>query len=191
MTGHESFLRALIMVMPKWIKKANLQNDEIILTISPEKLAPCLAFLKYHTNTQYKMLMDICGVDYPNRDQRFEVVYIFLSVLYNSRIVVKVCVNETTPIQSTANLFSSAIWFEREVWDMYGIFFSNHPDLRRILTDYGFEGHPMRKDFPLSGYTEVRYDDTEKRVITEPIQMTQEFRFFQFSSPWDILSRKS
>lgn len=191
MTGHESFLRTLMLIIPKWIKKANLQNDEIILVISREGLIPCLEFLKYHTNTQYKVLVDVCAVDYPNREQRFEVVYCLLSVAYRSRIIIKVCVDETTPIESSAGIYPSAIWFEREVWDMHGIFFLNHPDLRRILTDYGFEGHPMRKDFPLSGYTEVRYDDTEKRVITEPIQMTQEFRFFQFSSPWETLKRKS
>jgi len=192
MTAHESFLRALMLVIPKWVKKANLQNDEIIITILPEGINPCLTFLKNHTNTQYKILTDVCGVDFPDREKRFEIVYNLLSIVYNSRITIKICVDETTPVESAFNVYSSATWFEREVWDMYGIFFSHHPDLRRILTDYGFEGHPMRKDFPLSGYTEVRYDDTEKRVISTPIQMTQEFRMFKFLSPWqDGLKDKS
>jgi NADH dehydrogenase (ubiquinone) Fe-S protein 3 len=184
MTAHEHFLRTLMQIIPKWIKKANLQNDEIIITILPEAVEPCLIFLQNHTNTQYKILIDICGVDFTDRKKRFEVVYNLLSIKYNSRITIKLCVDEITPIMSISNVYSSAIWFEREIWDMFGIFFSNHPDLRRILTDYGFEGHPLRKDFPLSGYCEVRYDDTEKRVINVPIQMTQEFRMFKFLSPW-------
>lgn len=184
MTAHESFLRNLIVIIPKWVKKTNLQNDNIIITILPEGINPCLNFLKNHTNTQYKILTDICGVDFPNRTERFEIVYNLLSISYNSRITIKVDIDETTPVNSAFNLYSSAIWFEREVWDMYGVFFSNHPDLRRILTDYGFEGYPLRKNFPLSGYSEIRYDDTEKRVISTPVQMSQEFRMFKFLNPW-------
>jgi NADH dehydrogenase (ubiquinone) Fe-S protein 3 len=145
--------------------------------------------LKYHTNTRFQVLIDICGVDYPSRKQRFEVVYNLLSIQYNSRIRVQTSVDEITPICSAVNIFPSAGWWEREVWDMFGVYFSNHPDLRRILTDYGFEGHPLRKDFPLSGYVEVRYDDSEKRVVSEPIEMTQEFRYFDFASPWEQSSR--
>ena len=129
------------------------------------------------------------AVDYPSRPLRFEVVYNFLSIQYNSRVRVKSCLDEVTPISSLTPLFSSAAWWEREVWDMFGIFFSNHPDLRRILTDYGFTGHPLRKDFPLTGFLEVRYDDSEKRVINEPVEMTQEFRFFDFASPWEQIEK--
>lgn len=142
-------------------------------------------------NTQYKVLMDVTAVDYPSRPLRFEVVYNLLSVQYNARIRIKTSINEVNPLGSSTQVYSSAGWWEREVWDMFGIFFSNHPDLRRILTDYGFQGHPLRKDFPLTGYVEVRYDDSEKRVITESLELTQEFRFFDFSSPWEQLEKTS
>jgi NADH/F420H2 dehydrogenase subunit C len=142
-------------------------------------------------NTQYKLLVDITAVDYPSRPLRFEVVYNLLSIQYNARIRIKTCVDEIKPLISSTGVFSSAGWWEREVWDMFGIFFSNHPDLRRILTDYGFQGHPLRKDFPLTGYVEVRYDDSEKRVVTESLELTQEFRFFDFSSPWEQIEKTS
>ncbi|KAH7511607.1 hypothetical protein FEM48_ZijujMtG0003200 (mitochondrion) [Ziziphus jujuba var. spinosa] len=129
--------------------------------------------------------IDICGVDYPSRKRRFEVVYNLLSTRYNSRIRVQTSADEVTRISPVVSLFPSAGWWEREVWDMFGVSSINHPDLRRISTDYGFEGHPLRKDLPLSGYVEVRYDDPEKRVVSEPIEMTQEFRYFDFASPWE------
>jgi len=132
-------------------------------------------------------LVDLCGVDYPEREERFEVVYNLLSIHHNHRVRVKVSASEETPVPSVVRLFSTANWFEREAWDMYGILFADHPDLRRILTDYGFEGHPQRKDFPLSGYKEIRYDATEKRVVYEPVRLTQEFRVFDFESPWEGL----
>ena len=144
-----------------------------------------MQFLSCNTNTQFKSISDLCGVDYPQREQRFEVVYNLLSHRYNSRIRVKTTTDEYTPVESIAGVLPAAAWYEREVWDMYGVWFVNHPDLRRILTDYGFEGHPLRKDFPLSGYTEVRYDETQKRVVSEPIEITQEFRNFDFRSPWE------
>ncbi|CAG2181013.1 unnamed protein product, partial [Oppiella nova] len=128
---------------------------------------------------------DICGVDVPTRQYRFEIVYNLLSLRYNSRIRVKTYTDELTPIESICELFKGANWYEREIWDMFGVFFINHPDMRRILTDYGFEGHPFRKDFPLSGYTECRYDDEVKRVVIEPLEMTQEFRKFDLQSPWE------
>ncbi len=134
--------------------------------------------------------MDVTAVDYPSQDLRFQVVYNLLSIQYNSRVRVKTRINEILPVSSATGIYSSAGWWEREVWDMFGIFFSNHPDLRRILSDYGFQGHPLRKDFPLSGYVEVRYDDSEKRVITEPVEIDQEFRYFDFGSPWEQLERK-
>jgi len=142
-------------------------------------------------NAQFKMCVDICGVDSPARPQRFSVVYNLLSIQYNSRIRIKTCIDEIHPMPSITQVYSTAGWFEREVWDMFGIFFTNHPDLRRILTDYGFSGHPLRKDFPLSGYSEVRYDDSTKRVITEPIELSQEFRYFNFASPFSLSNSRS
>ena len=136
------------------------------------------------------MLIDITAVDYPLRSSRFEVVYQLLSIHYNARIRVKTNVDELTPIESVSSLFPSANWFERETWDMFGICFLNHPDLRRIFTDYGFEGHPLRKDFPVSGYVEFRYDDSKKRVISEPVELAQEFRYFDFASPWELIEKK-
>jgi NADH dehydrogenase (ubiquinone) Fe-S protein 3 len=186
---NQSFFKSLIATLPKWIHQFKKSKHENILYTNPDYLFQLLWFLKYHTNTRFQVLIDICGVDYPSRKQRFEVVYNLLSIQYNSRIRVQTSVDEITPICSAVNIFPSAGWWEREVWDMFGVYFSNHPDLRRILTDYGFEGHPLRKDFPLSGYVEVRYDDSEKRVVSEPIEMTQEFRYFDFASPWEQSSR--
>jgi NADH dehydrogenase (ubiquinone) Fe-S protein 3 len=131
--------------------------------------------------------MDICAVDYPHKDQRFEVVYNLLSVKFGARIRVKTYADEVTPVPSITGIFRGADWYEREVWDLHGVFFSDHPDLRRILTDYGFEGHPLRKDFPLTGYSEVRYDEEKKRVVYEPLQLTQAFRNFEASSPWEAV----
>jgi len=134
--------------------------------------------------------MDICGVDYPTRSHRFEVVYNLLSHKFSSRIRVKTYADEVTPVPTAVGVFRGADWYEREVWDMYGVFFSGHPDLRRILTDYGFEGHPLRKDFPLTGYTEVRYDEEKKRVVYEPLQLTQAFRNFEgATSPWEMVGQ--
>ena len=129
--------------------------------------------------------MDLFAVDYPTKENRFELIYCLLSTKYNSRIKIKTFVDELTPVESIVDLYQSANWLEREVWDMHGVYIEQHPDLRRILTDYGFEGYPLRKDFPLSGYNEVRYDDSQKRVIYEPVELTQEFRVFQFNSPWE------
>jgi NADH-quinone oxidoreductase subunit C len=144
-----------------------------------------MSFLRDESQCQFKMLVDVCGVDYPERPERFEIVYNLLSLKHNQRIRVKVTTDEDTPVPSVTSVFSTAGWFEREAWDLYGIFFSDHPDLRRILTDYGFQGHPMRKDFPLTGYVEVRYDEEQKRVVYEPVKLVQEFRRFDFESPWE------
>lgn len=179
-----TFLRTLLATIPKWIRKFQISKKEAVLIVDSENLYPVLYFLKNHSLARFRILVDICGVDYPSRKERFEVVYNLLSVQFNSRIRVQTCVDEITPIASLVGIFPSAGWWEREVWDMFGVYFTNHPDLRRILTDYGFDGHPLRKDFPLSGYLEVRYDDSEKRVVSEPIEMTQEFRYFDFTSPW-------
>lgn len=179
-----AFIRALLATIPKWIRKFQLSKREAVFFVDPEYIYPVLFFLKNHSNARFRLLVDVCGVDYPSRKQRFEIVYNLLSVEFNTRIRIQTSVDEITPIASTVSIFPSAGWWEREVWDMFGVYFTNHPDLRRILTDYGFEGHPLRKDFPLSGYLEVRYDDSEKRVVSEPIEMTQEFRYFDFTSPW-------
>jgi NADH-quinone oxidoreductase subunit C len=170
--------------------EAKVRNGELTLRVDREQIAKVLAFLRDDPNCQFKQLMDICGVDYPERERRFDVVYNLLSLTGNMRICVIVETDEDTPVPSVTDLYSSAGWFEREAWDLYGIFFSNHPDLRRILTDYGFEGHPLRKDFPLTGYVEVRYDDEQKRVVYEPVKLTQEFRSFDFLSPWEGMTQQ-
>ena len=158
---------------------------ELMLETTPDKLVALLTFLKTDPRCLFAELMDVCGVDWPEREKRFDVVYNLLSLQNNQRIRVKVATDEATPVPSAAVVYSSATWFERETYDLYGIWFSDHPDLRRILTDYGFEGHPLRKDFPLTGFVEMRWDDVQKRVIYEPVKLTQEFRRFDFLSPWE------
>jgi NADH dehydrogenase (ubiquinone) Fe-S protein 3 len=186
----------LIKVVPKWIKfavagpaQSNDTHNELTLYTTPEALLPLARFLRDHVNTQFKCLIDVTAVDFPERPARFEVVYHLLSPRWNSRLRLKACVDEVTPVPSLSGLYPAANWFERETWDMFGVFFKDHPDLRRILTDYGFTGHPLRKDFPLSGYTEVRYDYAKKRVVSEPLELSQEFRYFDFQSPWADLPR--
>ncbi|WZY88437.1 hypothetical protein YC2023_045172 [Brassica napus] len=169
----------------KWVKKMERSEHGNRSDTNMDYLFQLLCFLKLHTYTRVQVLIDICGVDHPSRKRRFEVVYNLLSTRYNSRIRVQTSADEVTRISPVVSLFPSAGRWEREVWDMFGVSFINHPDLRRISTDYGFEGHPLRKDLPLSGYVEVRYDDPEKRVVSEPIEMTQEFRYFDFASPWE------
>jgi NADH-quinone oxidoreductase subunit C len=149
---------------------------------------PVLTRLRDAPNLLFEQLIDVCGVDYPDRPLRFEVVYNLLSVSHNLRVRVKVATDEDTPVPSVVGVYPSANWFEREAWDLYGIFFSDHPDLRRILTDYGFDGHPLRKDFPLTGYVELRYDPDQRRVVYEPVKLTQEFRTFDFASPWEAIT---
>ncbi len=163
----------------------SIVGDQLVAIVDREDIAKLLVFLRDDVNCQFKQLMDICGVDYPERPQRFEVVYNLLSLVHNNRVTVKVMLDDNSSIPSVSKVFSSADWWEREIWDLFGIFFSGHPDLRRILTDYGFDGHPLRKDFPLTGYVEVRYDDAQKRVVYEPVKLTQEYRDFDFLSPWE------
>lgn len=162
---------------------------ELCLTVKRESILKVLKFLRDDVNCQFTTLLDVCGVDYPEEEQRFEVVYNLLSMSHNQRIRVKLLTDEDTPVDSATSLFNAANWWEREAWDMFGIAFDDHPDLRRILTDYGFEGHPLRKDFPLTGYVELRYDDEQKRVVYEPVKLTQEFRTFDFLSPWEGVQR--
>ena len=159
-------------------------QDEVSIIVSHKNIYFSSICLKKHINYQYTLLSCISGVDYINSKYRFGVVYDLLSITYNSRVRLKVFVDEITYIDSLCDVFVNANWWEREVWDMYGIYFNKHPDLRRILTDYGFEGYPLRKDFPLSGYVETRYDQNKKRVVLESIELTQEFRVFTFETPW-------
>lgn len=176
----------LISAMPKYIQQFSVYKDELTVYVAPSGLHPVMTFLRDHTNCQFNSVQDITGVDFPSREHRFEVVYNMLSMRYNARIRVKTYASETTPVPSVVPLFSVANWQEREVYDMFGVFFVGHPDLRRILTDYGFEGHPLRKDFPLTGYVEVRYDEEKKRVVQEPVELAQAFRNFEGAlSPWE------
>lgn len=171
--------------LPKEVITHEVKTGELIVRVRRESIVKVLTFLRDEANCQFKLLVDLCGVDYPERKNRFDVVYNLLSLTQNVRVRIKVETDEATPVPSVTNVFSAANWYERETWDLYGIAFSDHPDLRRIMTDYGFEGHPLRKDFPLTGYVEVRYDDEQKRVVYEPVKLTQEFRNFDFLSPWE------
>ncbi|MGE0716098.1 MAG: NADH-quinone oxidoreductase subunit C [Alphaproteobacteria bacterium] len=161
---------------------------ELMVHVRRASVQRVLTFLRDDPECLFKVLVDLCGVDYPERPERFDVVYNLLSLKHNLRIRVKTTTDEETPVPSAVPVFSAAGWWERETWDLYGILFADHPDLRRILTDYGFEGHPLRKDFPLTGYVEVRYDEEEKRVVYEPVKLVQEFRSFDFLSPWENMT---
>lgn len=170
--------KLLPIIVMQQIKK------EWIVTVLPEHLLLIMNFLKNHIGLQYSLLSCISGIDFLGKDYRFCVSYDLLSLVFAQRLRVKAFLNEITPISSVVPVFPCANWWEREVWDMYGIFFENHPDLRRILSDYGFEGYPMRKDFPLYGYIELRYDENHKRIVAEPVEFAQEFRYFDFETPW-------
>ncbi|MBS0481090.1 MAG: NADH-quinone oxidoreductase subunit C [Proteobacteria bacterium] len=162
---------------------AKEDHGELVFTVARDSIADALSLLR--DRHEYQQLMEIAGVDYPDRAERFEVVYMLLSVTRNHRVIVKVSASETTPVPTITQLWPNAGWLEREVFDLYGVIFSGNADLRRILTDYGFEGHPFRKDFPLSGYVEVRYSEEDKRVVYEPIRLAQDLRQFDFMSPWE------
>jgi NADH-quinone oxidoreductase subunit C len=167
------------------IARQQIALGELTLVVPPERIVQVLTILRDDAQCQFEQLIDICGVDYPERAKRFDVVYHLLSPRRNQRMRVKCETDAETAISSVIELFPAANWYEREAYDMYGILFSGHPDLRRLLTDYGFEGYPLRKDFPLTGYKEVRYDDEAKRVVYEPVRLTQEMRQFDFESPWE------
>jgi len=175
-------VKNLINTVP--IYKIQFFSNEIVVFVDPKKLFNLIHFFKYHTLLQYKVLSCVSGVDYPNKKLRFENSYDFLSLIFNHRLRVKVMLNEVQSLDSCIELFPASGWFECEVWDMYGIFFQNHTNLRRILTDYGFEGHPLRKDFPLNGFVELRYNENSKRVLNESIEFSQEYRTFNFFGPW-------
>ncbi len=164
---------------------AEVIRGELVTTVTTAGIVPFVQFLQSDGACQFETLVDITAVDYPDREKRFEMVYHFLSMTQNQRIRVKIPLREDEVVPSISGIHPSANWFEREVYDMYGIMFSGHPDLRRILTDYGFRGYPLRKDFPTTGYVEVRYDEVEKRVVYEPVQLTQDYRQFDFMSPWE------
>ena len=159
--------------------------DELTVVARREDIVRVVTFLRDDPQCRFVCFIDICGADYPARERRFDVVYHFLAPQFNRRVRVKVEADDVTPVPSIVDLFPAANWYERETYDLYGVLFSGHPDLRRILTDYGFEGHPLRKDFPLTGFVEVRYDDAQGRVVYEPVKLPQEFRNFDFLSPWE------
>lgn len=172
------------------VKSFSVRHGELTILAERDSIVRLAKFLKDDNQCVFETLVDICGVDYPERAQRFEVVYHFLSMRLNQRIRVKVSTDEAAPVPSLLDLHPSSDWFEREAFDMYGIRFAGHRDMRRILTDYGFEGYPLRKDFPLTGFTEVRYDDLEKRVVNEPVTLVQEYRNFDFLSPWEGMTKE-
>tara|TARA_Y100000590_G_scaffold421503_1_gene525248 strand:- start:2688 stop:3299 length:612 start_codon:yes stop_codon:yes gene_type:complete len=167
------------------IIKSEISFGQLLIDINIEDLSSAILFLKTNSKCRFKQLIDITAVDYPEKDKRFKIVYLLLSHENNLRIIINTSIDEKTPVPSITKIFPSANWMEREVFDMYGISFKDHPDLRRILTDYGFEGYPLRKDFPLTGHTEVRYSEDKKKVISEPVKLDQEYRNFDFQSPWE------
>ncbi|VDM42950.1 unnamed protein product [Toxocara canis] len=181
-----NFGRYAAECLPKFVQRVQFAaGDELELLIHPSGVVPVMTFLKGNHSAQFTNLTFICGVDVPTRKNRFEVVYSLLSTRFNARIRVRTYTDEIAPIESITSVFKGANWYEREVYDLFGVWFNNHPDLRRILTDYGFEGHPLRKDFPLSGYNEVRYDPELKRIVYEPTELAQEFRKFDLNTPWE------
>ncbi len=165
-----------------------IEGGELVAQAARDSLPPVMTMLRDHPRFAFEQMMDLCGVDWPERTERFDVVYNLLSVTLNQRVRVIVTTDAVTPVPSIHTIWPVATWWEREAWDLYGIIFSGQPDLRRILTDYGFEGHPLRKDFPLTGYVEVRYDEDRKQVINEPVRLTQDFRSFDFLSPWEAMT---
>ncbi len=167
------------------IKKTEIKHNQVYLETDKDDLVDVCLFLKTNKDTKFRQLIDITVVDYPERNQRFDVIYLLLSHEFNQRLILKYSISENEVITSLTNIFPSSNWMEREVFDMYGVSFKDHPDLRRILTDYGFKGHPLRKDFPLTGHSEVRYSEEEKKVISEPVKLEQNFRNFDYESPWE------
>ena len=181
---------AIKAALPAEVDEVDMRLGELMLVVKGDAIVRTLTYLRDDPACQFKMLVDICGVDFPERARRFDVVYNLLSLTGNRRIRVKVRTNEETPVPSVVSVFSAAGWYERETWDLYGVAFSDHPDLRRLLTDYGFDGHPLRKDFPLTGHIEVRYDDEQKRVVYDRVKLSQDFRTFDFLSPWEGMTRQ-
>ena len=181
----EDMLATIEPVLEEVLVEKQIAYDELAIVVAAGAIPRVLTFLRDEPSLLFKELVDLCGVDYPERERRFDVVYHLLSMHHNQRVRVKVETDEATPVPSVVSVYPTAGWFEREAWDMYGILFSDHPDLRRLLTDYGFEGHPLRKDFPMTGYVEMRYDEEQKRVVYEPVKLRQDFRNWDFLSPWE------
>ena len=185
MENLESLEKAINSELTSKILSSKIKHDQIFISIEDNNLVEVMIFLKNHLLTKFKQLIDITAVDYPEREKRFKMVYLLLSHETNSRIIIEFDIKEGEIISSLTSIFPSANWMEREVFDMYGVEFKDHPDLRRILTDYGFEGHPLRKDFPLTGHNEVRYSEEDKKVIYEPVKLEQNYRNFDYESPWE------
>ncbi len=181
----EEVLETVAAALGDYLLESEIRRGELTIVVPAANIVRVLTYLRDEPSLLFKELVDLCGVDYPERELRFEVVYHLLSLHHNQRIRVKLRTDEATPVPSVVSVYPAAGWFEREAWDMYGIMFADHPDLRRLLTDYGFDGHPLRKDFPLTGYVELRYDEEEKRVVYEPVKLRQDFRNFDFLSPWE------
>jgi NADH-quinone oxidoreductase subunit C len=176
---------SLVEALPGAVLAASIAYDELTLTVEPGRVIDVVTHLRDDPACLFVCFIDLTAVDYPAREKRFDVVTHLLSPRHNRRIRIKVATDETTPVASLSTIFPAANWFERETYDLFGVLFSGHPDLRRLLTDYGFDGHPLRKDFPMTGFVEVRYDDEQKRVVTEPVHLPAEFRTFDFLSPWE------
>ena len=185
MTNLEDLEKKINSELTTKIKDSKIKHNQLYLTINSEDLLDVVLSLKTNKNTKFRQLIDMTAVDYPENQQRFKMIYLLLSHEFNQRIILSYFINENEPISSLTKIFPSANWMEREIFDMYGIKFTDHPDLRRILTDYGFQGHPLRKDFPLTGHNEVRYSENEKKVIYEPVKLEQNYRNFDFESPWE------
>ncbi len=181
----EALGASLVAALPGAVTSAKVAYGELTLEAEAAAIIGVLTHLRDDASCLFRNIIDICGVDYPGRQKRFDVVYHLMSPKFNRRIRIKIQTDETTPVASATDVFPGALWFERETYDLYGVLFTGHPDLRRLLTDYGFDGHPLRKDFPTSGFVEVRYDDEVKRVVYEPARLAQEFRQFDFLSPWE------
>ena len=185
MTNLEDLEKKINSELTTKIKDSKIRHNQLYITINSEDLLDVVLLLKTNKNTKFRQLIDITAADYPENQQRFKMIYLLLSHEFNQRIIFSYFINENEPISSLTKIFPSANWMEREIFDMYGIKFTDHPDLRRILTDYGFQGHPLRKDFPLTGHNEVRYSENEKKVIYEPVKLEQNYRNFDFESPWE------
>jgi len=185
MTNLEDLEKKINSELTTKIKDSKIRHNQLYIIINSEDLLDVVLLLKTNKNTKFRQLIDITAADYPENQQRFKMIYLLLSHEFNQRIILSYFINENEPISSLTKIFPSANWMEREIFDMYGIKFTDHPDLRRILTDYGFQGHPLRKDFPLTGHNEVRYSENEKKVIYEPVKLEQNYRNFDFESPWE------
>lgn len=184
-----NFAEYLISCLPSSINTIFLSFNELTIIVNSSSISDILFFLRNDGQSLFRQLVDATAVDYPENDKRFEVVYMLLSIVYNTRIRVKTHVNEMTSLDSSVSVYPSGGWPEREIWDMFGVYFKDHPDLRRLLTDYSFESHPFRKDFPINGYTAVRYDDTLKIVLYESTELSQEYRNFDFENSWSTINR--